>query len=62
MNQALLAKLAWKVLSCSEELWRMVMCTKYKVKKEMGANFVAKANASQIWKGIAWGQSFWEGV
>lgn len=51
----MLAKLAWRVLSFSDELWREVLCAKYQVKKEDGANFVVKHNASQIWKGLVWG-------
>lgn len=55
MNQALLARMAWRLLSCSGELWREVLCAKYKINKETGANFVRKYNLSHIWKGLVWG-------
>lgn len=55
MNQAMLAKLAWHVLTCSGELWREVLCAKYKVKIEDGAHFAYKQGSSQIWRGVCWG-------
>lgn len=30
------------------------VCAKYQIRKEVGANFVAKQNSSRIWRGLVW--------
>lgn len=55
MNWALLAKLAWRTLKCTDQTWRQVIAAKYKVNYADGAHFRGKHCASQVWKGIVWG-------
>src|SRR4051812_1295541 len=48
MNWALLAKLAWRVMTCEGELWREVLIAKYGVKINDGAHFKNKNRSFQV--------------
>lgn len=55
MNRAMLAKLAWRVLSCSGQLSVDVLRTKYGYKMGHSAHFKEQHRCFQIWKGVIWG-------
>lgn len=55
MNRTLMAKLAWKLLSQTEQAWSKVLSSKYKVEIGDGIHFKSKSLSSQVWKGIIWG-------
>lgn len=51
MNQAILVRMAWRVLTSLGELWSNVLCAKYKVRQEDGAHFICKQHSSRVWRG-----------
>lgn len=51
----MLAKLAWRLLTCGGKTWCEVLKTKYGVKVEDGAHLRARQRASQFWRGVLWG-------
>lgn len=55
MNQAMLAKLAWKVLTGSGAAWKDMLCRKYGVLEDCGTHYKPKQRSTQIWKGVVWG-------
>lgn len=55
MNWALLAKLAWKVMTSEGQTWCDVLRSKYGVKNEGRAHFRDRQRSSQIWKEVSWG-------
>lgn len=52
MNQVLLAKLGWRILACSGDVWREVLRAKYGVVTEDDAHFRGKQKSTLIWKGV----------
>lgn len=55
MNWALLAKIAWWVLTKKGEVWRDVSRAKYEVLEDYGAHFKGRRRESHIWRGIVCG-------
>lgn len=55
MDGALLAKLAWRVLTSEGELWCETLRAKYGVELNDGARFRPKQRSSQVWKAVVWG-------
>lgn len=52
LNQAMLAKLGWKMMSDPETLWVRVFKKKY-LKNSSFLDVAIKPNASYVWKSIA---------
>lgn len=52
LNQAMLAKLGWKMMSDPETLWVRVFKNKY-LKNSSFLDVAVKPNASYVWKSIA---------
>lgn len=55
MNKALMAKLAWRVLTQKEETWCEVFRSKYGIVSDGMMEFKCRQRASSIWKGLMWG-------
>lgn len=55
MNKALLAKLAWRVLTNSAEIWSKMLAKKYGVGDTGAVGFSKKWRASAVWRGLTWG-------
>lgn len=55
MNQAMLVKLNWKLLTRMGNVWCSVLVAKYKIKEGDGAHFKVKQRASNVWRGVLWG-------
>lgn len=51
-----MAKLAWKILNCTRELWSEVLNSKYGVTGKEGAHYKDKQRSSQVWKGVVLGE------
>lgn len=55
MNWAMLAKMAWRVLTSRGEVWSEVLKAKYGVKESEGAYFKERHGESFVWKGVVRG-------
>lgn len=55
MNCAMLAKLAWRVMTYSGRLLCEVLGSKYGLNEDDGVHFRDRQRCSQIWKGAIWG-------
>lgn len=50
-----MAKLVWRVLTHSGEVRCKVLCAKYGLKAEDGANLRRKQRSPEVWRGADWG-------
>lgn len=54
MNQALLAKLGWRMMTQGEELWSKIIRQKYGFNDDGPVTFKHKQRASPTWRGLEW--------
>lgn len=54
MNKALVAKLAWRLLTEEEALWSRLVRSKYGLSLAGLAYFKHKTRASIVWRGLEW--------
>lgn len=55
MNQALPAKLAWRLITQGSETWAKVVRAKYGLTEKGPLYFQSKQRSSMVWKGAVWG-------
>ena len=53
MNDALLMKLGWELLSCQNKLWVQVLADKYKLNPSSFPNSIKCNGSSTLWRAIA---------
>lgn len=54
MNKAFLTKLAWRIITRSEEPWCKVLRAKYGLLENDPLHFKARQHLSNIWQGLVW--------
>lgn len=55
MNQALLVRLAWRILTKESDFWCKMLRRKYCGNPDDGIIFRDRQRASKTWKGVVWG-------